>query len=663
MNKKKLVIAFESRKLSYSAFEVDLYNSGVNQILSVAASRNHTIFHFSMNDLYEEYNIPYAFMSKLKLSKDWDGNQLTAYRYLYKADQKPIPLAQVDLFFIRGDDIRHEGTPNIKILKKAEAHSKFIESVEATISTMDKLKTIERTPHIPHPVTFIVHSIEEALDAIKKLPQREKYFIIKDRYGYGCGKQIHRIPFDDPDLKKKISDYLYKYNYILIQEFCQEVAHGDIVTTFWDEELIGSMRRLPAKGEWRTNASLGAEEIGYNLSPEQETIVRTVRRSFPECRFCSVDLLDSGKIIELNAFPGGYGLMKNYNISIGKLIMDRLEEELYVKAASEERAALTWTTERYADRFPSGTQWEDIFQLYSPFEDELEVYDVFNKEEYMESISELIFFDSKSPEFILSIPHSGVFIPKKFKNYFNLDGNHLVEIDLYSEFLYEFPEGMHLISRFAPFFVDMNRSMDGNNEEEKIPGHLLNPPHQYYNVNNKLLLKKSYTSEEKNEVIAFYNLYHRILQSLIERMKRERGYAIIFDCHSMTSIGLGRVYDKKEKRANFVIGTLKGTSAHSQIIESFTEKLIKQIKVHDLNLVLKKDVPFSGGFITRKYNDPNNKVHAIQIEVSMDTYMHDPVIIGDQKIYAFKQPRIRHIRKDLLEAIHSACETAEKIYR
>jgi hypothetical protein len=43
--------------------------------------------------------------------------------------------------------------------------------------------------------------------------------------------------------------------------------------------------------------------------------------------------------------------------------------------------------------------------------------------------------------------------------------------------------------------------------------------------------------------------------------------------------------------------------------------------------------------------------------------MHDPVIMGDQRIYALKQPRIRHIRNDLLKAIHSACETAEKIYQ
>ena len=52
LNKKKLAIAFESEKLTYSKFDVDLYNTGITQILSVAASRGHNLYHFCMSDLY-----------------------------------------------------------------------------------------------------------------------------------------------------------------------------------------------------------------------------------------------------------------------------------------------------------------------------------------------------------------------------------------------------------------------------------------------------------------------------------------------------------------------------------------------------------------------------------------------------------------------------------
>jgi len=51
MRSRKQTLAFESEKLTYSDFEVDLYNTGITQILSVAASCGHDIYHFSMADL------------------------------------------------------------------------------------------------------------------------------------------------------------------------------------------------------------------------------------------------------------------------------------------------------------------------------------------------------------------------------------------------------------------------------------------------------------------------------------------------------------------------------------------------------------------------------------------------------------------------------------
>ena len=47
-DKRLLTVAFESERLSYSNLEVDLHNSGVNQILSVCAARGHTLYHFNM---------------------------------------------------------------------------------------------------------------------------------------------------------------------------------------------------------------------------------------------------------------------------------------------------------------------------------------------------------------------------------------------------------------------------------------------------------------------------------------------------------------------------------------------------------------------------------------------------------------------------------------
>lgn len=47
-------MAFESFRPSYTDHPVDLYNSGVNQLLSLTAARGYPLRHFSMADLYHD---------------------------------------------------------------------------------------------------------------------------------------------------------------------------------------------------------------------------------------------------------------------------------------------------------------------------------------------------------------------------------------------------------------------------------------------------------------------------------------------------------------------------------------------------------------------------------------------------------------------------------
>ena len=75
-------------------------------------------------------------------------------------------------------------------------------------------------------------------------------------------------------------------------------------------------------------ALVGQEEI-YSLSRENFDIAQAVVNAFGDCRFASVDMLESGKVLEINAFPGGNGLHALYGISVGKLIMDRMEQLAY----------------------------------------------------------------------------------------------------------------------------------------------------------------------------------------------------------------------------------------------------------------------------------------------------------------------------------------------
>jgi len=650
-----LDIAFESARLSYSEHEVDLHNSGVNQILSVAAARRHCLYHFSMADLYEHDDISYARAAVLALPESWSGDPLSSYLSLTKVDERPLPLAEVPLCFTRGDDIRHRGTPNLDILQTIEKQGVIIESIAATLVMRDKYELVRRVPQIPQPITRAAASLDEALEAIRELPNNEGCFVLKDRFGYGCGDQVHLIAFGDPELEEVVNMYVATYSYIILQEFCPEVRNGDIVVTFFDGELIAPMHREAAWGEWRTNVSQGGTPRFCTLTPEQEKIARAVIAAFPECRYASVDMLQSGKVFEINSFPGGSGLLDIYGISVGNMVMDRLEAELLGVSVSQKPTTIRSVSSPVSE-------WDHIDAFYEEFPPAVEVLDVFGEERLTLPTKDIIEFRPRSTDFILSIPHCGVLVPMLYTEHLRLGPECLVEIDLFSDVLYGNLEGLQVMCRLAPFFVDMNREREGS-KGKRIPGHLRNPATKYYTVSDETMLTTDYTPEQEEHILTYYDLYHSILSGLIEHMKRERGYALVIDGHSMTSVGLGRVPDEGQERANFVVGTLGDASAHSDVILAFTEALRASSKSHELGLSLAKDDPYSGGFITRKHHDPDSGVHAIQIEVTMDTYMYEPIEASRVKRYALKQPRVKIVQNILTHAIRAACEAAERIHR
>jgi N-formylglutamate amidohydrolase len=340
--------------------------------------------------------------------------------------------------------------------------------------------------------------------------------------------------------------------------------------------------------------------------------------------------------------------------------VDRFSNKLLSTWVQEKAPPLNPPIERRAC-FPTGTRWPEVEELYLAYERERLVFDVLTGDRFRMGIRDLIEFDPRNPEYILSVPHAGVLIPEAFRDRFSLDESALVEIDLYSDLCYESADGMHLRSELAPFFVDMNRSREGADESE-LPRHLTNPAHEYYNVENRLMLRKPHTPEEEEEVLSFYDLYHGLLDRLIERMRRERGYALLFDCHSMTSIGLGRVEDEGEKRADFVLGTLGGTSAHGAIIDSFMSTLRREATGHGHGLTVARDVPYSGGFITRNHHDPEAHVHVVQLEVAMDAYMYEAGAPASKR-YALKRPHLRIVRRAVKAAFRAAADAAERIYK
>lgn len=651
------IVAFESARRTYSDHPVDLYNSGINQLLGLAAVRGYALRHFCMADLHWDAGRAAVHSIVLELDPDWSGEPHLAWQHLRPVGSENLPLAAIDTFFVRGDDIRREDTPNLEILREAERTATVIEAVDATLSTCDKYQVVTRCPDVPQPITFAASELDVALAAVERLPVSDGWIVIKDRYGYGCGAQVHRLHLDAPGWENTLHEYLQAYGDVLVQEFRPEVADGDIVATFLDDELIGAMRRLPADGEWKSNASLGSTQIAHDLTAVQADAAWTVRRAFPECRLASVDLLASGRALEINAFPGGDGLVEAHGVVLAELVLDRLEAE---------RGSSVGTSSESAG-FPGGTRragdlkrtLDRLYDRDGLADATIDAIDVFAHEVHRVSPRELVEVRAglgtdglaESPV-IISVPHAGALLPEHFADRFPRNDDTLVEIDLFSHLLYEQLPATQVVSRLTPYFLDMNRGRAGA-DESHIPRHLHNPPHHYYTVDDELILQRPYDDDEVDEILRYYDLYHDLLDAVINECRRRYGQVLLLDGHSMTSVGLGRAHDEGQPRDNVVVGTLAGTSADDAIVAAFVGALRDGFAPYDLGISVAENVPYSGGFIIRKHHDPPAGVHALQVEVTMDTYMYE-ADADPARRYVLKQERLDMVRSVVRTATEAA---------
>lgn len=124
-------------------------------------------------------------------------------------------------------------------------------------------------------------------------------------------------------------------------------------------------------------------------------------------------------------------------------------------------------------------------------------------------------------------------------------------------------------------------------------------------------------AEAVQRVNSLYHPYHRNLQQLIQRTQDHFGYCLLVDCHSMPSIGGPMDQDAGLKRVDIVLGDCFGTSCAPSITA------LAEDAMRDLGYRVTRNMPYSGGFTTMHYGQPNTGVHALQIEINRAIYMEE----------------------------------------
>ncbi|WP_370676594.1 N-formylglutamate deformylase [Pleomorphomonas sp. PLEO] len=112
----------------------------------------------------------------------------------------------------------------------------------------------------------------------------------------------------------------------------------------------------------------------------------------------------------------------------------------------------------------------------------------------------------------------------------------------------------------------------------------------------------------------YYQPYHRALTEEISRLRNANERVVIYDCHSIRS-AIPRLF--ADKLPVFNLGTNNGVSADPALIKQVADIIATSGRSHVV------DGRFKGGYITRHYGQPENGIHALQMELACRGYIRE----------------------------------------
>lgn len=218
---------------------------------------------------------------------------------------------------------------------------------------------------------------------------------------------------------------------------------------------------------------------------------------------------------------------------------------------------------------------------------------------------------------LISIPHLGTEIPAKVRAQMTDVAGLVADTDWHLDRLYDFATAMGasvLGARFSRYVIDLNRPSTG---ESLYPGQTttgLCPTETFRGEPLYLQAGAPDSPEIAHRLNAYWRPYHAKLRLELDRLKAEFGQVLLWEAHSIASV-LPRLFEGKLPDLN--LGTNGGGSCDARVLDAITSTL------SDERFTWVANGRFKGGYITRAYGQPDQGVHAVQLEMCQSTYMNE----------------------------------------
>ena len=232
-------------------------------------------------------------------------------------------------------------------------------------------------------------------------------------------------------------------------------------------------------------------------------------------------------------------------------------------------------------------------------------------------MSELFSVREGSTPLLVSVPHDGRILPEFIEKRMTAAGRDIPDTDWHVARLYDFVRELGatmFVANYSRYVVDLNRPPDDAALYEGRVATGICPGKTF--AGDDIYSEEGAVSAEEQEerVRTFWAPYQQFIQTELFKMRSQFGYALLWDAHSIPS-RVPRLFDGELPVLN--IGTDDSRSCSPDIADD----VFGIANSSGYESVMNDR--FKGGYITRHHGDPENNVHAIQLEIAQRAYMDE----------------------------------------
>lgn len=300
------------------------------RIIHEAMVRKHTVAIATVNNLTIRDNVASAFCDVLSNKEPVSSNIPHFYRKV-KMRRSQLPLSGFDAIIMRANPPLDNLALN------------FLDSVRSDTFIMNDLNGLRLANNKIYTASFSGDGVDfipathvsknrEYLQRIIDESKADK-MILKPLNGYG-GKGVIVV---EKKARQNLNSLLDFYidsdnkssgNYVILQEYVEGAEEGDVRIMMLNGEPIGAMKRVPSKGDIRSNIHAGGTVVKHVLTKQEKALCKYIGPKLVKdgLYFTGIDVI-GGKLIEVNVLsPGGiYRINKLNRVKLQSKVIDFVE--------------------------------------------------------------------------------------------------------------------------------------------------------------------------------------------------------------------------------------------------------------------------------------------------------------------------------------------------